>query len=324
MKIVSQILPLAVATIGALSVTTDAFEPMSVIKNAPSRSSIRDQQAQQAQPMRHGPSLSTRDGMRLEATSASSARRNANGNKATANQVVDTEAMLKYGSALIIQISLMFGVFKAADVFILDQFNLDSIPFAANIGLFYILSLRSRIFNPLSNNRPKPSTQEMSGNEERIRPSWTPPGVVFPIVWLLIVAPLRATTSAMVLETTHCYCNPATFALLLHLCIGDVWNTINTVEQRYGAAALGVSAVFLSAANAAYQYYQVVPLAGELLSIKLVWLTIAASLVIQTWRLNPNEVTGELDSLLPTKLDGEPSMTRFEWFGGSKADGGDE
>lgn len=44
---------------------------------------------------------------------------------------------------------------------------------------------------------------------------------------------------------------------LLHLCIGDTWNTINNVEARRGTSAAFVLLVLASVYNAAYQYFQV-------------------------------------------------------------------
>jgi tryptophan-rich sensory protein len=107
------------------------------------------------------------------------------------------------------------------------------------------------------------------------------------------------------------YASEALLSLMLHLSIGDVWNTINNVERRYGTSVLGVLCVWLSAAFAAWQFSLVVPLAGKLLLLKLIWLTIATSLIVRTWQLNPDPSTGRMAPLLPTKGDG---ITKFEWF----------
>ena len=82
----------------------------------------------------------------------------------------------------------------------------------------------------------------------------------------------------------------------------------NNVEQRTGAAVPGVVFVLGSALFAAKQYYDVVPLAGILLGITAVWITVAGALVIDTWRLT-NEVRPE--PLYPYKAKGQKSGTRF-------------
>jgi len=149
---------------------------------------------------------------------------------------------------------------------------------------------------------------------ERILPSWTPPGVVFPIMWVLVVAPLRAFSTSLVYEASTGRLNeahlndPVILWLVLHLCIGDTWNTINNVERRTGAAVPGVALVWLSTLFAAKQYYDVVPLAGMLLGLTAVWITVAGALVADTWRVN-NEV--EPEPLFPYKRPGYRSQTRL-------------
>jgi translocator protein len=224
---------------------------------------------------------------------------------------LDTSAILKYTAAIVIQMSLVSLIFFGLDKFVVPHVR---IPFFINAAAMYFFALKSRTLNPLSNRRPKPQTKEIEGAAtQRKMPTWTPPGFVFPIVWLLLIGPLRAVTSAMIIQSSGgLYTTKALLSLMLHLSIGDVWNTINNVEKRYGTSVLGVLCVWISAAVAAWNFYQVLPLAGRLLSLKLVWLTVATSLVTRTWQLNPNPATGKIAPLLPTKGDG--FVTQFEWF----------
>lgn len=221
----------------------------------------------------------------------------------------DGGAVIKYATAIAIQMGLFFAIFTGFDKLV-AAYSL-KIPFAVNFILFYFFALKSRILNPLSNQRPKVATKEIEGESKRVMPSWTPPGFIFPIVWLLIIAPIRAFSSAMVYQGTSSYASPAILALMLHLSIGDVWNTINNVEKRYGTSVVGVLLVWLSKAHAAYRYYQVVPAAGKLLAVPLVWLTIASTLITATWRLNPGD-DGKCDPLYPIK--GGKAETKFAWF----------
>ena len=86
--------------------------------------------------------------------------------------------------------------------------------------------------------------------------------------------------------------------------------TINNTEKRYGTAVIGVLCVVLSAANAAYQYYNVDIFAGKLLGGTLLWLCTAAALITDTWRLNPVNEDGKLVPLYPVKGESE---TKFLW-----------
>ena len=96
--------------------------------------------------------------------------------------------------------------------------------------------------------------------------------------------------------------------LVLHLCLGDTWNTINNVERRTGAAVPGVLLVWLSTVYVAKLYYDVVPAAGLIFGLTAVWITVAGALVADTWRIN-NEV--EPEPLFPYKQKGRRSKTRF-------------
>lgn len=137
-------------------------------------------------------------------------------------------------------------------------------------------------------------------------------GVVFPIMWLLIIGPLRAYSAALVVSTTGSFLTLPTMAFMLHLTVGDIWNTINNTEKRYGASVVGVLFVLMSAANAAYQYSTVDLFAGKLLGVTCLWLVTASALITDTWRLNPLK-NGKKVPLYPVK--GE-AKTSFVW--GSK------
>lgn len=237
--------------------------------------------------------------------------------------------MGKYLAAIAVQMSLGYGVFTAMDKLVALS-SIDRMPLPVNFVLFYLLALKSRVLNPLANNRPQPQTLEKkppqgddddsAGGEEirqqRNMPSWTPPGLVFPIVWLLVIGPLRAAAASTIVATTGQYACWPILSLLLHLSIGDVWNTINNVERRYGVSVVGVLAVWLSKAHAAYQFGRVHAAAGRLLAATLVWLTVVSALVTATWRLNPDPATGKPEPLYP--VQGGKAETQFAWFSGSK------
>lgn len=232
------------------------------------------------------------------------------------DRVLDVEAIAKYAGAVVLQMSLITGLFTGIDSLV--GATGIQIPFAVNFFFFYVFALKSRIFNPLSNQRPQKDTKEIESAEQRNMPEWTPPGVVFPIMWILIIGPLRAASSALLVGGAASYASPAILALMLHLSIGDTWNTINNVERRYGTSVVGVACVWISAAFAASQYFQVDPLAGKLLSLPLLWLTIASSLIFRTWQINPSAATGEKESFLPTKPAAQDgSITKLVWFEGS-------
>jgi len=235
---------------------------------------------------------------------------------------LDVDALAKYAAAAVIQLSCFTGAFYALDL-VLDASGLTgAAPTPLVAFVFWFISLRSRIFNPLNNERPnmkkavsEDSTESSKGFRDRVMPSWTPPGVFFPIMWILIIGPLRGYSSSLVVEANNgSFCTPETMSFIFHLTMGDIWNTINNTEKRYGAAVVGVLGVVASALFAAQEYYQVLPMAGMLLGATAVWLVTASALIADTWRLNP-DADGSLDVFYPTKQPGtDTSITSFAWF----------
>jgi tryptophan-rich sensory protein len=85
------------------------------------------------------------------------------------------------------------------------------------------LSLKSRVFSPLNNQRPS-AVQSDPIFKNRKRPSWQPPPLAFPIIWSTI-ALLRTISATLIYTTTGTLLCTPLFLFMAHLCIGDTWNT---------------------------------------------------------------------------------------------------
>lgn len=176
--------------------------------------------------------------------------------------------------------------------------------------LFAFLSLRSRIFSLLDNSRPDRDAQEGKATPKDVkRPFWTPPGVAFPIIWLSITV-LRAVSASLVYAQTGSLISPPLRAFLLHLCIGDTWNTITNVEKRLGVSALGCSLVWASVVNAVFAFHQVSGIAGNILAPSAVWISIACVLSTNIWLLNDPKSR----PLWPSPGDGQSAALRLSNF----------
>ena len=228
----------------------------------------------------------------------------------SSSNTLDVDAVGKYALATGVEMTAFAALFKGLDLALASaHVDPSSVPFAAVGFLFYFFSLKSRVFNPLNNQRPDRSKaiegEGSAGFQDRVMPSWTPPGFIFPIMWLLIIGPIRAYSSALVFSATGTFFCPAILSLMLHLTIGDVWNTVNNTEKRYGASVIGVLGVVASAVFAATNYFAVAPFAGKILGATCLWLVTASALIADTWRLNGKE------PLYP--VVGE-TKTEFAWF----------
>jgi len=64
------------------------------------------------------------------------------------------------------------------------------------------------------------------------RPSWTPPGIAFPFIWLTITA-LRAASSLVVFKATgRVLCSPALLVLALHFLLFEGAPLVNEATVR--------------------------------------------------------------------------------------------
>ena len=93
---------------------------------------------------------------------------------------LDVDALTKYSIATLTELSLFTATFASLDFVssTLLHLNPSSLPKVLVSFLFYAISLKSRVFNPLNNERPdrsKARNEEGSnGFRDRVMPSWTP------------------------------------------------------------------------------------------------------------------------------------------------------
>ncbi|MBE9222129.1 tryptophan-rich sensory protein [Cyanobacterium stanieri LEGE 03274] len=165
------------------------------------------------------------------------------------------------------------------------EYNLDVRINTIIVSLFWIFfTIRSRLFSPLDNTRSRRQYDQV------IRPKWAPPAFVFPIVWISIGV-LRVVSSYLVWqELNQNFLALPLIIFTIHLALGDTWNTIFTVEGRYGLAVpVVIIGPLLSSFVLAYVYGQILPLAGWLIFPSCIWLMVASVLVINIWQLNQKD-----------------------------------
>ena len=194
----------------------------------------------------------------------------------------DWKAIAAYIGGTIVQITVMIGALwglQQLTPMIPAQWQIVPV-----IIFFALVSVRSRLFSPLDNTRSSRTYDSIQ------RPGWAPPPLAFPIVWMSI-AVLRVISSYWVWQASgQNFLTLPLVLFMIHLALGDTWNTIFTVQSRLGAALpvviLGplTSAIVVTAA-----YGNAIAKAGYLLIPMCIWLTIASLLVFDIWRLNGKE-----------------------------------
>ncbi len=202
--------------------------------------------------------------------------------KTSTHRAVDWAAMATYGAGTLAQMGLMIAALWG-----LQQLTgawSGPIRQGMAIAFFTLVSIRSRLFSPLNNARTRTTYSKVT------RPGWAPPPLAFPIIWLSIGV-LRVISSYLVWQTLgQTYLTWPLAIFMMHLALGDTWNTIFTVEGRLGAAVPVVLLGPLASSIVVVTiYWHIVPLAGQLLLPMVIWLGVASTLVVSIWQLNGAE-----------------------------------
>ena len=207
---------------------------------------------------------------------------------------------IKYVGATAVQYKLLMLALSGVD-------KVATLPKPAVWLLFAFLSLRSRVVSLLDNSRPNREEQKGKATPMDVkRPSWTPPGIAFPFIWLTITA-LRATAAQMAYAGS--LRAPALDALVLHLCIGDTWNCITNVERRLGVSAIGCFAVWGSVFRAVKAFgASAAPKAAYVLAPSLAWISVACVLTASIWNLNNRP------PIYPAEGDGDSADLRLKYL----------
>ena len=252
--------------------------------------------------------LSMTQQVRMNYSSASTAIRD--------KKTPDFFAAASYISATTIQWMLLVSFLHMFQVHIVNQIGIIIPQYATHVTNFVIFalalfaSMRSRLFSVLDNRRPIYLTDESRSMK---RPAWTPPPFTFPLIWNGI-ALLRTLSTLLVYQSKQTLLCMPILIFMLHLCIGDTWNTINNVDSRLGTAVPVVLLVLGTSLYTAKLYYEVIPIAGILLAPCCLWFSIASFLVYSIWRLNALYLN-DRPSLFPSVEEGPRSPWRlpFRW-----------
>ena len=220
---------------------------------------------------------------------------------------------LKIGTSAILETVTMVGLLVASK-HVASKFpslpDFFGLPLSQWVAVFLII-YGSSFFGSLANSGLSAATQQaLDPNttpgdpewyEKLQKPSWNPPGWVFPIMWLLIAKPtqllavtrLLKVSALQVAQNTDTTSRPRLPLKLLtvycaHLSLGDAWNKVFFGLQCPGRGVAVITVFFGLLLASAYLFGTVDPLAGKLLLPTCGWVLVASAL---NWNIYLNNKT---------------------------------
>ena len=116
------------------------------------------------------------------------------------------------------------------------------------------------------------------------KPWWTPPGLVFPIVWTALYLSIAyAAARVAVLPGS----GQALALWAAQIAFNTLWSPIFFGLKRMRAAMAILCVLWLAVALTMVSFWLLDPLAGLLFLPYLIWVTIAGALNFSVWQRNP-------------------------------------
>ena len=136
--------------------------------------------------------------------------------------------------------------------------------------------------------------------EKLKKPSWNPPGWLFPIMWLVVSKPTQVIAVSKILKSGNIDSVIGILAIYcVHLSLGDTWNKVFFGLQCTGRGAAVITVFWAVLLISAYLFYTVDPSAGYFLLPTCGWVTVAAAL---TWNIYLQNKDKKKSSALPGNL----------------------
>ena len=121
------------------------------------------------------------------------------------------------------------------------------------------------------------------------KPAWTPPGIVFPLVWVtLYVAMAYAAMRIAMLDVPLAEGPGQALAFwAAQIAFNTLWSPVFFGLKRMRAAMVILCFLWAFVAATMVSFWALDPLAGALFAPYLLWVSIAGALNLSVWRRNP-------------------------------------
>lgn len=118
------------------------------------------------------------------------------------------------------------------------------------------------------------------------KPFWTPPGIVFPIVWSTLYICIAVAGARVAVLDGSQY---AMAFWALQIALNTLWTPIFFGLRNIRTGMFVIACLWLAVCGGMLSMWQLDWIAGALFAPYLLWVTIAACLNAAVWRLNPDE-----------------------------------
>lgn len=118
------------------------------------------------------------------------------------------------------------------------------------------------------------------------KPTWTPPDWVFPVTWMVLYVCMATAGARAAMQPDN---GIAMAFWALQIAFNGLWTPVFFGLKNIRLGLVVVSFLWLSVLGALIALWQVDTTAGVLFVPYLIWVTIAAALNAEVWRLNPDE-----------------------------------
>ena len=117
------------------------------------------------------------------------------------------------------------------------------------------------------------------------KPSWTPPGIVFPIVWTILYI-LMGISSYIVYESDTTYKKDALKVYAANILINGLWSILFFRLKLFFVSFITVIILIVLTIIMIIKYYKINKAAGLLQIPYLIWLCVALALSYSVYTLN--------------------------------------
>ena len=119
------------------------------------------------------------------------------------------------------------------------------------------------------------------------KPSWTPPGWIFPWVWTLLYVSMGVAAWLVWQGRDAHAVTTALTVFAVQLVFNGVWSFFFFGQRSLGLALVDILLLLVALVATTVLFWKVRPLAGALLLPYAAWVSFASVLNYTIWRLNP-------------------------------------